>query len=675
MSKPDLASVIVHRGIATPSLRDELYAQLCKQTTGNYNADSLMRGWELLCLCLYFFPPNNVFRDPLRAYLAARCEALSIAEACAVSSGSAAASACASETGTTNSDRLNAAAAAASQPVRPGPSLAAAAALAAGSDPALISATSITPIFGVPVSVLGKATIGSSAGGGGASVVPSGALSGATSSAGGGGVESVFYVDHSSGTPECQLICPSATAADFPYGPWVKLSALHFTRAAPRWFMRSIAVSCSRPQTSISNAELLHVKDFLLKPCVFGGSLEEIMKIQGCRFPSLRLPWIQIFLTEELLRLNGVPMGLKVGKRLLCQYQQTMVLATYLSTDLDTFTTVRFQLEKLFEVFRMVHVIPRETSDRSSTLSSQSSTESPAAAAAVGHYTILRPPPAGWSRSQLAFAPEGVLQQEEAEEGGEAAGRQSTHPLLLPCSKLTGSFSLPLKPTPIPDRPSEYMLLTPRAAWPADLAGFIHANAPPDSSSCPLDPHLAAGLLKLWIRELATPLIPLSLMAEVLAAATEAEAFELRAGAPNSPAVRNNAGAGGRQPDGMSPIQACCALVRRLPPLSRRCLLYLIKLLQFLARPENSGVSLMDARNLATVIAPNLFRSSSTNASELLNSVQSQTAFVRLLITYLDIDAEADLLNAEPDADPVRHRFRSPPRARINADGILIPFR
>uniref|UniRef100_A0A0R3WWF1 SPATA6 domain-containing protein n=1 Tax=Hydatigena taeniaeformis TaxID=6205 RepID=A0A0R3WWF1_HYDTA len=33
--------------------------------------------------------------------------------------------------------------------------------------------------------------------------------------------------------------------------------------------------------------------------------LEEMMKIQSCRFPSLRLPWIQIFLTEELLRLNG----------------------------------------------------------------------------------------------------------------------------------------------------------------------------------------------------------------------------------------------------------------------------------------------------------------------------------------------------------------------------------
>ncbi|VDK88715.1 unnamed protein product, partial [Dibothriocephalus latus] len=126
-------------------------------------------------------------------------------------------------------------------------------------------------------------------------------------------------------------------------------------------------------------------RDFLLKPCVFGGSLEEIMKIQGCRFPSLRLPWIQIFLTEELLRLNGAKaQGI-----------------FRLSTDLDTFTTVRFQLEKLFEVFRMVHVIPKDTGDRSSTLSSQSSNESPAAgagAAAIGQYTILRPPPAGWSR-------------------------------------------------------------------------------------------------------------------------------------------------------------------------------------------------------------------------------------------------------------------------------------
>ncbi len=38
LSKPDLASIIVQRALATPGVRDELYAQLCKQTTGNYNA-------------------------------------------------------------------------------------------------------------------------------------------------------------------------------------------------------------------------------------------------------------------------------------------------------------------------------------------------------------------------------------------------------------------------------------------------------------------------------------------------------------------------------------------------------------------------------------------------------------------------------------------------------------
>ena len=59
----------------------------------------------------------------------------------------------------------------------------------------------------------------------------------------------------------------------------------------------------------------------------------------------------------------------------------------------------------------------------------------------------------------------------------------------------------------------------------------------------------------------------------------------------------------------------------------------------------------MDARNLATVIAPNLFRSASNNPSELLNSVQSQTAFTRLLICHLNVDAEAALLDVTPGVE------------------------
>ncbi|VDL19606.1 unnamed protein product [Hymenolepis diminuta] len=265
LSKPDLASIIVQRALTTPGVRDELYAQLCKQTTGNYNADSLMRGWELICICLFYFPPNKVFRDPLHAYLTTRSEALSVAISTSDSLSSA----------TNNAGTANGAPAG---PLRPGPSLAAAAALAAGSDPTGLVSAPITPAFGVPL---------------------------ATDSGGLDPGASDLNASLATNVAE-SVISSGAQASEFPYGPWVKLSALHFTRAAPRWFMRSVAVGGVRnPSTPPTKEELLHVKDFLLKPGVFGSSLEEMMKIQSCRFPSLRLPWIQIFLTEELLRLNG----------------------------------------------------------------------------------------------------------------------------------------------------------------------------------------------------------------------------------------------------------------------------------------------------------------------------------------------------------------------------------
>ncbi|VDD82035.1 unnamed protein product [Mesocestoides corti] len=535
LSKPDLASIIIQRAITTPGVRDELYAQLCKQTTGNYNADSLMRGWELLCICLYFFPPNKVFRDPLHAYLTARCEALSIGLA---------------PSGLHTSSTASSSVAESTAAIRPGPSLAAAAALAAGSDPAALVSAPITPSFGVPLT-------NGDAGGDANSVEPS-----------------------------------DAPSSEFPYGPWVKLSALHFTRAAPRWFMRSVAVGPSRLPMPLSKEELLHVKDFLLKPGIFGSSLEEMLKIQSCRFPSLRLPWIQVFLTEELLRLKGAKAeGI-----------------FRVSADQDILTAVRFQLEKLFEVFRVVEVTSRD---------------------AAPTYAIVRPPPRGWSQSQLVFAPE----------GNDVPSANPTLPRspLLECPALTGAFELPLKPTPISPRPAEYMLLTPRAVWPGDLGSFGESSNA-DENSAFLDPHLSAALLKLWLREMATPLVPPGLTAEVFSAAVEADAFE-------KAAVRD-----GNQVSHQAPIDKCCATVRRLPRTNRRVLLYLIKLCQYLARPENASASLMDSRNLATVIAPNLFRSTTNNPSEMLNSVQSQTAFVRLLICHLNVDAEADLLNSEEEA-------------------------
>ncbi|KAL3315365.1 Rho GTPase activating protein 39 [Cichlidogyrus casuarinus] len=65
-------SMLIQKALNHPQLRDELYAQLCKQTTANTNLTSLLCGWELMCTCLYYFPPNNAFRDHLFGYLTAR---------------------------------------------------------------------------------------------------------------------------------------------------------------------------------------------------------------------------------------------------------------------------------------------------------------------------------------------------------------------------------------------------------------------------------------------------------------------------------------------------------------------------------------------------------------------------------------------------------------------------
>ena len=46
-------------------LRDELYVQLCRQTTENPKRDSLIRGWELMAICLSFVPPSPTFQPTL----------------------------------------------------------------------------------------------------------------------------------------------------------------------------------------------------------------------------------------------------------------------------------------------------------------------------------------------------------------------------------------------------------------------------------------------------------------------------------------------------------------------------------------------------------------------------------------------------------------------------------
>ncbi|KAJ8278211.1 hypothetical protein GJAV_G00085110 [Gymnothorax javanicus] len=64
-----VALEVVGKGWSCQGLRDELYIQLCRQTTENFRYDSLERGWELMAVCLFFFPPTPRFHSYLEGYI------------------------------------------------------------------------------------------------------------------------------------------------------------------------------------------------------------------------------------------------------------------------------------------------------------------------------------------------------------------------------------------------------------------------------------------------------------------------------------------------------------------------------------------------------------------------------------------------------------------------------
>ncbi|CAH8532432.1 unnamed protein product [Dicrocoelium dendriticum] len=551
LSLPDYGSIIIHRALNSVSLRDELYAQLCKQTTCNPDIRSLTNGWALLCICLYYFPPNNKFRDPLGAYLSSRAEA-------------SAAVACSSHT---SEKRV---------PKQLKSSLEAAAAIASG----------LSPInFGTGVSS--------------------------------DTMESIDNVSHDglNGLVDLTNVSPTAIithSSDFSMGTCDRPTAAHFARVAMRWFTRSLNVGCRRSLEAPSVDEICHVKEFILKPCVFGSSMTEIMRLQSYRFPHLKLPWIQLFLTEELLRLNG---------------SQTEGIFR-LSPDFDVITEIRCQLERLFEVFR---VIPTSAQEYGSlNLSNTNSAD---------RFIIVRPPPPGWLYAPPAPNPPGA----EINHVSCSTTSSSSSPSFPEAVQLTGDYSWPMLPIPLGSAPSDYVLLTPTSHWPRSLLAMAK-RSPMRFTNHQVDAHLAAGLLKLWLRELAEPLIPIPLQPICLKAALEAEAFESLTEKLTDPTDALNQTI-------LNPIKACCHLVRQVPPLERRSLLYLILLLQHLVKPDNAAVSLMDPKNLATVIAPNLMRSSTTDPQVMLDNIRPQTLFVRLLISHLNVDEEvAHLLTTTPQA-------------------------
>ncbi|KAK5872957.1 hypothetical protein PBY51_013611 [Eleginops maclovinus] len=63
------ALLIITKCWDMPGLRDELYVQLVRQTTGNATPRSLAAGWELMAVSLAFFAPSPKFRCYLEGYI------------------------------------------------------------------------------------------------------------------------------------------------------------------------------------------------------------------------------------------------------------------------------------------------------------------------------------------------------------------------------------------------------------------------------------------------------------------------------------------------------------------------------------------------------------------------------------------------------------------------------
>lgn len=112
------------------------------------------------------------------------------------------------------------------------------------------------------------------------------------------------------------------------------------------------------------------------------------------------------------------------------------------------------------------------------------------------------------------------------------------------------------------------------------------------------DCHVPASLLKLWLRELEEPLIPTDMYNECLASA--------------------------KDPDQVVDI------VRRLPTINRRVVLFVISLLQLFLQDNIQTVTKMNSVNLALVMAPNLLRCDSDSMSTVFTNTQFVFDFVSI---------------------------------------------
>ncbi|KAJ8596373.1 RhoGAP-domain-containing protein [Rhizopogon salebrosus TDB-379] len=145
------------------------------------------------------------------------------------------------------------------------------------------------------------------------------------------------------------------------------------------------------------------------------------------------------------------------------------------------------------------------------------------------------------------------------------------------------------------------------------------------------DPHVLASLLKLWLRELSDPLVPEEMYNECVTCAGNPE--------------------------------TCVELVKRLPTINRRVVVFLISFLQFFLEERVQAVTKMTAANLALVMAPNLLRCNSESMTVVFTNAQYEQVFVHNLLMHLKCD------QIDVDYVPVHGlgaSLPSPPQPRVS---------
>ena len=65
----ELVVEILTKGVDYPTLRSEIFLQIMKQLTNNPTQSSIVRGWNLLVLCLKTFKPLPSFENYLHVFI------------------------------------------------------------------------------------------------------------------------------------------------------------------------------------------------------------------------------------------------------------------------------------------------------------------------------------------------------------------------------------------------------------------------------------------------------------------------------------------------------------------------------------------------------------------------------------------------------------------------------